>query len=179
VHLGVDFEYPALLVKKEGIMKLAGALAQRSDIDHRIAQLKERVKASARYTEGEEPAENANELLTELIELLARKEHLIARVNHTNSVTVIHLPGNSAVVTITDAIAFRDRLHAQQNLLNEIADAATGSRDSYYGGRRRSELPMKTDLPVKDLRRNADKLAQQYREADQAIQSLNWDTDLI
>jgi hypothetical protein len=160
-------------------MKLAGALAQRSDIDHRIAQLKERVKASARYTEGEEPAEDANELLTELTELLALKESLIARINRTNAATAIRLPGNSAVATVTDAIAYRDRVHAQQNLLNEIADAATGSRDSYYGGRRRSELPVKTDLPVKNLRRSADKLAQEYRETDQAIQSLNWDTDLI
>lgn len=161
-------------------MKLAAALAQRSDMDHRIAQLKERIKASARYTEGEEPLESAIEMLAEARDLLKGRETLVARINQTNSKTWIEISEVPARMTLTEAIAWRDRLQQESKLLGEMADAASGHGDHYYGmGRRRSELPMKTELPVKEMRADADKLARRHREVDQVIQAMNWEADLL
>jgi hypothetical protein len=154
-------------------MKLAQALEERSDLDKRLAQLKERCRRNARYTEGEEPQEDAPALLQEMRELLARRDVLVGTINLTNARTVID------GMTITELISLRDRLHREQQLLNEIADAAGGDRDSYYGGRRRSELPMKTDLRVREIRAEADRLAGEYRRVDSVIQQSNWDTELI
>lgn len=154
-------------------MKVAEALAERADLDKKLAQLIQRIKKVARYTDGEEPLEDAQELLGEARDILTRREHLIARINQTNAVAELE-PG----VTITQAIARRDRLNAERNMLNELATAAGGEHDIYYG-RRRSELPMKTDLRVKDMRASADRLAKSYRELDTKIQQSNWTVDLI
>ena len=162
-------------------MKLAGALAQRSDLDKRLEHLKERIKAAARYTEGEAPPEDARELLAEARELLMARERLVARINATNAATWVDMTSidsNAPRITVTDAIALRDRYHAEQRLLNEMADAAGGYQDYRYGGRRRSELPMRTDLDIAGMRRAADKAAQNYRQVDQLIQATNWDTEL-
>lgn len=45
-------------------MKLAEALADRADASRRVEQLRSRVVANARYQEGEQPTEDAAELLT-------------------------------------------------------------------------------------------------------------------
>jgi hypothetical protein len=160
-------------------MKISEALAERAELDKRILQLKARIKTSARYVEGEEPAEDPAELLEEAQVLLNRREVLVARINHRNAVTFIENPGVDAHMSLTEALAFRDRLNAQRNLLNEVADSASPQSDGYYGrSRRRSELPEKTGLPVKELRASADKLAKAHRELDARIQHSNWSTDL-
>jgi hypothetical protein len=88
-------------------MKLAEALAERAAAKRRIEQLRSRVVASARYQEGEQPAEEAAALLTEVGQVLDAFEVLIRRVNRTNAAAEID-PG----VTITDALARRDVLRA-------------------------------------------------------------------
>ena len=162
-------------------MKLATALAERADLDKRFGQLKERIKASARYTEGEDAPEDAVELLNEAQHVLMAREQLVARINLTNAVTYIDMSTidpDMPRVTVTDAIAMRDRFHAEQRFLGEMADAAGGYQDFRYGGRRRSELPMRTDLNIAEMRRDADKAAKNYRLVDQLIQAVNWSTEL-
>jgi predicted nucleic acid-binding Zn-ribbon protein len=166
-------------------MKVAEALAERSDLDKKISQLSQRIKNSARYTEGEEPAEDPVVMLAEARALMLRREILIARINRRNAQTEIEwvLPdtGNATVTvteSITNALALRDRLNAERNLLHEAANAASPEgRDRFYG-RRRSELPEKAALPVEMLRTQADKLAKQHRELDALIQQSGWNTDL-
>ncbi|MFB7383780.1 DIP1984 family protein, partial [Kitasatospora purpeofusca] len=55
-------------------MKLAEALAQRAAAVRRVEQLRVRVVGSARYQEGEEPAENAAEVLAQAGEVLDELE---------------------------------------------------------------------------------------------------------
>jgi len=64
-------------------MKLAEALAIRSDATRRFEQLRSRAQGNARYQEGEPPAENAGELLAEADRLLGELEDLIRRINRT------------------------------------------------------------------------------------------------
>ncbi|MEU8658535.1 DIP1984 family protein, partial [Actinoplanes philippinensis] len=138
-------------------MKLAEALALRAAASRRAEQLRSRVAGSARYQEGETPAEDAASLLTEAGAVLDELESLIRRINRTNAATVVE--GG----TLTDALARRDVLRLRHGILTSAADAAAG--EGQRGFRQlRSELKMLPALPVADLRRQADDVARQLRE---------------
>ena len=64
-------------------MRLAEALNLRADINKRISQLGERLRANAKVQEGDTPAENPEELLAELDRLTAELEELMGRINLT------------------------------------------------------------------------------------------------
>jgi hypothetical protein len=154
-------------------MKLAEALALRADAARRAEQLRARITASARYQEGEAPAEDAAALLAEAGEVLGELESLIRRINRTNAAT--RTPDGG---TLTDALARRDVLRLRHSLVTSAADAAAG--DGQRGFRQlRSELTMLPALPVAELRTRADDLARQLREVDTLIQRSNWEVDLL
>jgi len=153
-------------------MKLAEALALRADASRRAEQLRSRITGSARYQEGEEPAEDAEALLTEAGAVLDELESLIRRINRTNSATSV---GGG---TLTDALARRDILRLRHSVVTSAAEAAAG--DGQRGFRQlRSELKMIPALPVAELRGQADDLARQLREVDTLIQRTNWEADLL
>ncbi|WP_203704803.1 DIP1984 family protein [Asanoa iriomotensis] len=153
-------------------MKLAEALALRADASRRAEQLRSRVISSARFQEGETPAEDAAALLAEAGAVLDELESLIRQINRTNAATVIE--GG----TLTDALARRDVLRLRHGMVTSAADAAAG--EGQRGFRQlRSELKMIPALPVADLRRQADELARQLREIDTLIQRTNWEADLL
>ena len=155
-------------------MKLAEALALRADATRRVEQLRARVVGSARYQEGEVPAEDAASLLAEAGEVLEELEALIRRINRTNVVTVVE-----EGVTLTDALARRDVLRLRHSVITSAADAAAG-RDQRGAVRQlRSELKMLSALPVAELRAQADELARRIREVDVRIQRANWEVDLL
>ncbi|MFC7548733.1 DIP1984 family protein [Plantactinospora sp. GCM10030261] len=153
-------------------MKLAEALALRADAARRAEQLRTRIVASARYQEGEAPAEDAAALLAEVDEVLGELETLIRHINRTNAATLVE--GG----TLTDALARRDVLRLRHSVVTSAADAAAG--EGQRGFRQlRSELKMVPALPVAQLRSQADDLARQLREVDTLIQRTNWEVDLL
>ncbi|WP_341720495.1 DIP1984 family protein [Micromonospora sp. FIMYZ51] len=153
-------------------MKLAEALALRADAARRAEQLRARIVASARYQEGETPAEDAAALLAEAGVVLGELESLMRRINRTNAATPVD--GG----TLTDALAHRDVLRVQHSVVTSAADAAAG--EGQRGFRQlRSELKMIPALPVAQLRSRADDLARQLREVDTVIQRTNWEVDLL
>lgn len=156
-------------------MKLAEALALRSDAQKRLEQLRSRAMDAARYQEGEPPVEDAGVLHAEAQAVVDEIEDLVRRINRTNAVTELE-PGQ----TITDAIARRDALAAKHKLAANLADAASG-RGSGHGWVRqlRSELRYVTDLEVPTLRREADRIARDHRDLDTKLQAANWATELI
>jgi hypothetical protein len=155
-------------------VKLAEALAQRAAAVRRVEQLRARVVGSARYQEGEEPAENAAEVLAQAGEVLDELERLIRQINRTNSTAFVEGGG-----TLTDALARRDVLRLRHSVTTAAADAASG-RDQRGAVRQlRSELRILSALPVADLRAQADDLAKEIREVDTLIQRTNWEIDLI
>lgn len=56
----------------------------RADLQKKVAQLKERIKESAKVQEGDEPCDNLEELYKELDEAVVQLEDLIYRINITN-----------------------------------------------------------------------------------------------
>lgn len=154
-------------------MKLGEALAARADAARRVEQLRARIVDNARFQEGESPAEDASQLLSEVYAVLDELESLIRRINRTNSATPL---GQG---TITDALARRDVLRQRHSMTTAAADAAAGRDQRGMGRYMRSELLMLSALPVAELRTNADELARQLRELDMQIQRSNWEVDLL
>jgi hypothetical protein len=154
-------------------MKLAEALALRSDAQKQYLQLRARAQATARYQEGEVPAEDAAVLLAEADRALETLEDLIRRINRTNAVADLS-PGT----TLTDALARRDVLRLRHALFTNVADAGAGAGTA--GGRQmRSELRVLSAVPVDELRTTADDIAKQLREVDLRIQEKNWEVELL
>lgn len=141
-------------------MKLAEALLLRAEQNRAYEQLRARIATSARHQEGEEPPENAPELVERALAVLDELEGLIRRINRTNSTSVM---GDGR--TISDALAERDVLRLRYTLLNGAADVASGQgQRGAYMRSTRSELKVITELDVAGLRRRASEVARRTRE---------------
>ncbi len=151
-------------------LKLAEALAERSDAQNRISELNKRIARCARVQEGEKPPEDPQELLAELDRLYARVLELVQAINRTNSRTVF-----DAKLSISDAIAERDVVGKKRDQLAALAEAASTRQDRYS----KSEVKFVATLPIGDLQKQADQLSKRFRELDTRIQELNWKTDLV
>jgi len=151
-------------------LKLAEALAERSDCQKRIEELKKRIVRSAKVQEGEQPAEDANDLLLELDRLISRLLELIVAINRTNAGTSF---GQNK--SISDAIAEREIIAKKRDAMVGIAEAASTRQDRYS----KSEVKFVATVSIAQLQKEADQLARQYREMDTRIQELNWMTELI
>ena len=155
-------------------MKLAEALLLRADRNRALEQLKQRIKVSARYQEGEQPPKDARDLVSVASAVLDELEGLIRNINRTNSASVM-ADGR----TLTDALAERDVLRLRYSMLKTSADAASGAQ--LQGGfirATRSELKFMRALDVRDLRLQASDVARQALELDARIQEVNWTTEL-
>jgi hypothetical protein len=153
-----------------GTMKLAEALAERSDCQSRIEELKKRMVRSARVQEGEQPAEDITELQAESDRLFARLLHLISTINRTNARSAY-----DGARTISDAIAERDVTAKRRDFLAGIADAASTRQDRYS----KSEVKFVATISIAKVQVEVDRLSKQYRELDTRLQELNWSTELI
>lgn len=151
-------------------MKLAEALILRADTMKRIQQLRERLVRSAQTPEGEKPPEDPQELLAEVSQMLAQYTDIVSRINRTNTATLF-----SDGKTVTDALAERDTLSLERGLLESLLAAATNQAYRYQ----RAEIKYVSTVSVATIQKRMDDLARRYRELDSAIQSLNWQIDLI
>ena len=106
-------------------MKLAEALNQRADLQKRIAQLRERISNNVKVQEGDEPAEDPEDLFRELAVCLNDLENIIVRINRTNQETVWE--GK----TLTEMIAGKDVLSLHLSVLRSALDAANVRSDRY------------------------------------------------
>lgn len=88
----------------------------RADLQKKVAQLKERIKESAKVQEGDEPCANLEELYKELDEAVVQLEDLIYRINITN-VQIVQ-DGDS----LTRLIANRDVLSMRVKALKEVVN---------------------------------------------------------
>jgi hypothetical protein len=155
-------------------MKLAEALLLRADRNRSLEQLKQRIQVSARYQEGENPPEEARDLVAAASAVLDELEVLIRNINRTNSATAM-ADGR----TVTDALAERDVLRLKYSMLKVSADAASGGPQQVgFVRATRSELKYLRALDVKDLRQQASDIARRARELDARIQQVNWTTEL-
>lgn len=149
-------------------MKLAEALQERSDLSQRIAQLRSRLSANATVQEGEKTAEAPSDLLKELNQCIDQQEKLIARINLTNSRTMVD------GLTLTELLAKRDslnlRIEAYHGLISEASRLAQRAV--------RTEIKILSAVDVPTLQKEADRLSKELRKVDNTIQETNWLTTL-
>jgi uncharacterized protein DUF6847 len=155
-------------------MLLGEALAERASKKKQLEQVEVRAASVARYQEGEQPAESAEELLDQGRRLIGELRDLVRRINRTNSATELD-PG----FTLTDALAQRDSYAAQFKLVTGIADAGAGNHGMGWARQLRSELQQVSAVPVAGLRAEADQIAQARRMLDVRIQQAGWSTELL
>lgn len=151
-------------------MKLAEALVLRADCQRKAAQLKQRLERVIKVQEGEQPAEQPSVLLEELRKTLEELTVWVKRINRTNS----HSPFDSTR-SLSDALAERDQLMQQRNMLNDLLETAAIKQDRYS----RSEVKFYRTIEVNVLQEEVDDLSRKYRELDFKIQEKNWSTELL
>ena len=149
-------------------MKLAEALQERADHNRRIEQLRSRLLNNALKQEGEEPAENPDELLKQLNECIDAQQKLIAAINLANAKTEVD--GK----TLTEMIAERDMLTIRINAYRDLINEASMT----YQRARNSEIRILSAVNVKELQIKADALSHELRILDNRIQQTNWLTEL-
>ncbi|MBC8171414.1 MAG: DIP1984 family protein, partial [Anaerolineae bacterium] len=141
-----------------------------ADAQKRIQQLRERLIRVVRVQEGDKPAEDPQELRAELARTLDEYNHLVKAINRTNAATPFS-PG----ITLTDALANREVLGMERDILYSMVQAATEQRFMYS----RTEIRYVTTFSIHEYQKRIDDLAKLFREMDSAIQALNWQVDLI
>ena len=151
-------------------MKLANALSQRSELQTRIRQLESRLNNNAQVQEGEQPAEDPEELLHALETDYARLEELISAINRTNSSTKV-----DGGPTLSDLLARRDCLKLRAETYRNFLTAAS----SLTRRATRSEIKILSTISVQDYQKQVDQMSAQLRQVDGAIQAANWTTELL
>ena len=161
--------------------KLAEALVERKSLQERLTRLQQRLTASAKVQEGDQPAEPPGDLLAEMERTLSQIKRLTILINRTNSQTrmpdVVQGDGGNGQ-TIMEAIAERDRLHAHKAALDSLSGAARIQPERGFG-LTRNEIKWRSTVDIAALQTQIDAVAQDYRLLDTQIQQANWFTDLI
>ena len=149
-------------------MKLAEALNQRADLQKRIAQLRERLSNNVKVQEGDQPAENPDDLFKELEGSLKQLKGLIVSINRTNQETVWE--GK----TLTEMIAEKDVLSMHLGALRATLEAANVRSDRFS----RNEIKFVRTIDVNALQKKVDDMSKELRELDSKLQQANWMTDM-
>lgn len=118
-------------------MKLAEALVLRGDMIKKLHQLSSRMLRNAIVQDGDKPAEDPADLLSEYEQLSNELKCLIARINRTNSTTAF----NGGV--LSDALAERDVMRMRQTVYRDLAEEATVTRMVHT----RSEIRFRPAIP--------------------------------
>lgn len=149
---------------------LGEALARRAELQVRMSEVRDRLRASALIQEGDRPAEDPEPLMEELDAVAAELETLIAAINRTNSRAQL-----SSGQTLTQALARRDVLGALHGALKAVVDSTVQQQARYS----RSEIRLVRTFDVGAVRGRIDRLARERRQLDVEIQAANWTVDLL
>lgn len=107
--------------------------------------------------------------MTELNETIVRMTQLICDINAANNAAA--LPDGTS---ISQAVVRRDMLQLQRQALERVVSAAS-MRNLQFG---RNEVRFVHALAPAEIRRDMDRVSQQWRELDAQIQAANWQVEL-
>jgi len=149
-------------------MRLAEALIEHKALKDRIKNLEERLDRVAKVQEGDRPTEDPTALLLQLREALAAMEEMVTKINRTN------IAARLGERTIMEAIARRDRLTTEQQVLRRLAQQATPTRDRFA----RNEIRFVPTVDAAAVQRQADEVTRILQDLDKEIQAANWAIEL-
>lgn len=152
-------------------MKLAEALLLRSEMQTKLAKLRQRIAKAAVVQEGDTPQEDAEQLLKEASGVNDDLYALVERIHRTNQREKL---GDGR--TIAQAMAERDRLRQELALLTFAAESASANpEDGRYSMREIKWVPA---LNVSKLHKQADDVSSKVRELNAKLQETNWRASL-
>ena len=151
-------------------MKLAEALLIRSDMQKKLAQIKARIRSNVKVQEGDTPNEDPNALMIDASQIITELSSLIERIHRTNALAKID-KGQSMLTLLVE----RDTLEMRHKLLIEAIEATDTEADRY----RHREIKWNLMISVVSLQKQADDIAMKLRKINIAIQSNNWQIDLV
>lgn len=150
-------------------MKLAEALLLRTEYQQKVESLQRRILSNIKIQEGENPTENPDELLKEILLVNEQLADIIVRINKTNNNACI-----SNGKTLAEGLVERDMIMKKRSILSSIVDEAN-QKDYRLS---HSEVKMHVSVDIAEIQKMIDKLSKQYRQLDTEIQSVNWTTDI-
>jgi len=159
--------------------KLAEALAERKALQERYNRLCARMRENAKVQEGDTPAEPPNVLLDEARRILEQVKDITIRINQTN--ISAGLPGGegpSGTGNLMEAIAERDRLRFERQMLEQLSQAAQLDAAHRYGATR-NEIKWRPTVDIAALQTQIDEVSKRYRMLDTSIQAANWQIDIL
>jgi len=152
-------------------MKLAEALIERKAITLKIQDIQGRINSNMIVNVGDEPVENPEDLLKQLVDLVCELGNLIKRINETNNTALVE-NGD----TITVSIVNRDMLNMRHKQLESIIMQSSRINQSRYTKDDIKEICL---LNVNEIRKEMDSISKSYRELDTLIQAANWGSNLV
>lgn len=150
-------------------MKLAEALLLRAEYQQKIVNLQGRLAQNLKVQEGEQPHEDPEQLLQELLSLNDKLVELIKKVNLTNMQTPF-----DERRTLADALVEREILAKKRQILTTAVSNAN-QRDYRLT---HAEVKLVVTVDIARLQKQIDQLSKEFRELDTAIQARNWTVDL-
>ena len=151
-------------------MKLAEALMIRADLQKQLASLRTRIERNIYVQEGELPDEDPLELMTTAQQLNTQLHTLIMHIQYTNATVKL-----SNQKTMLEMLIERDELMNRHKIIMAALNTARGSTERYS----MREIKWVATIPVKNLQRQADDVADNIRQINVLIQAANWQADLI
>lgn len=151
-------------------MKLAEALIERAELQKQNGELVKRISDNVLIQEGDQPAENPEELIAQYEKNRDRLLYLMRHINLTNQTIPFDEEGSLA-----DAIIRRDNLKAKIGTYRSIC-ASANIRVNRYS---QKEVRYVRCIDTKKLQALIDSLSKEYRELDTRLQGINWTVDLI
>ena len=150
-------------------MRLAEALLLRSDIQKKLASLRERIGQNTAVQEGEKPSEDPNALLAQVTDIAGQLKRLVFAINEAN------FTGKTGKGrTLTEALAERDVLVVRHAVVQSAASSASKPPERYGV----KEIRWVKTVDVAALQKGADDLAKEIREVNAEIQAANWQLDI-
>lgn len=151
-------------------MKIAEALITKANIETKISRLQSRITKNLLVQEGEDPQEDAKDLIKQLERANNELTNIIIGIQNANARNfIINEEGIEQDITIQEGLVKRDGLIKLHDKLRYFAgEAVPNTRYS------NSEIKILSTIDAKKLQKQADDLALEARELDIAIQRTNW-----
>lgn len=149
-------------------MKLAEALQERADLNRKIQQLQVRLMNNATVQEGEQTAEDPQQLLADMNNSVDRLQWLMTKINLTNCQTLVE--GKSLTEWIAEKDCLTLKIEKYRSLLNSASNLA--------GRAAHTEIKVLSAVNVRGLQQELDAMSKTLRLVDNKIQQSNWSCDL-
>lgn len=152
-------------------MKLAEALQRRADLRQKIDSVGNTMKANILVQEGAEADYDVGQLCEEFNELMGEWRSIVGRIGRTNHTAKDEETGK----TLADLLVDREATKMEKETYDGIV-AVYGEKSWRTRG---AELKIISTFKAKDAQKMVDDAAKRFRELDNKIQMLNWNTDLV